>query len=103
MIIQSFNIVFSSYDETMTSFLSNIVTVSDTPITTGKIFFKINGKTLKDANGKVIYAKLDSNGEVSVDYNIGNLKVNTYTVKAVFNDPGYDKIESDTTMTVVKS
>lgn len=79
------------------------VTVSDTPITTGKIFFKINGKTLKDANGKVIYAKLDSNGEVSVDYNIGNLKVNTYTVKAVFNDPGYDKIESDTTMTVVKS
>ncbi|WP_257791420.1 Ig-like domain-containing protein [Methanosphaera sp. BMS] len=78
------------------------VTVSDTPITTGKIIFKINGKTLKDANGKVIYAKLDSNGEVSVNYNIGNLKVNTYTVKAVFTDSRYDKIESDTTMTVVK-
>ena len=79
------------------------VALGDTPITTGKIVFKINGKTVKDANGKVIYAKVDVNGEVSVDYNIGDLKANTYTVEAVFTASGYDKLTSNTTMTVVKA
>ena len=79
------------------------VALGDTPITPGKIVFKINGKTVKDANGKVIYAKVDANGEVSVDYNIGDLKANTYTVEAVFTASGYDKLTSNTTMTVVKA
>ena len=79
------------------------VALGDTPITTGKIVFKINGKTVKDANGKVIYAKVDVNGEVSVDYNLGDLKANTYTVEAVFTASGYDKLTSNTTMTVVKA
>jgi uncharacterized Zn-binding protein involved in type VI secretion len=79
------------------------VTLGDTPITTGKIVFKINGKTVKDANGKVIYAKVDANGEVSVDYNLGDLKANIYTVEAVFTATGYDKIQSNTTVTVVKA
>ena len=79
------------------------VQIGSQPITNGKIVFKINGKSVKDANGKVIYAKLDSNGEVSLDYNIGNLKAGSYTVEAVFISSDYDRISSNTTMTVVKS
>ena len=70
-------------------------------ITTGKVIFKINGKTVKDASGKVIYAKLDSNGEVSVDYNIGNLKAKTYNITAVLVSSDYDKLEDNTNLTVV--
>ena len=65
------------------------------------VIFKINGKTVKDSNGKVIYAYLDSNGEVNVDYNIGNLKSGTYTIEAIFTSVNYDKLTSNTTMTVV--
>ena len=79
------------------------VAAGDKAITNGKIVFKINGKTVKDANGKVIYAHVDSNGEVSVDYNLGNLKAGSYTIEATFMAPGYDKITSNTTMTVVKA
>ena len=79
------------------------VAAGDKAITTGKIVFKINGKTVKDANGKVIYAHVDANGEVSVDYNLGNLKAGTYTIEATFIAPNYDKITSNTTMTVVKA
>jgi len=83
--------------------LKTKIAAGDKAITTGKIVFKINGKTVKDANGKVIYAKVDANGEVSVDYNLGNLKAGTYTIEATFIAPSYDKITSNTTMTVVKA
>ena len=79
------------------------VTNGDTPITTGKIVFKLNGKTLKDENGKVIYAQVDENGTISFDYNIGNLKVNTYNLTATFISAGYDKLEANTTINGVKS
>ncbi len=79
------------------------ITNDNTPITTGKIIFKLNGKTLKDANGKVIYAQVDANGTVSFDYNIGNLKVNTYKLTATFIANGYDKLEANTTINVVKA
>lgn len=77
------------------------VTANDNPVTNGKIIFKINGKTIKDENGKVIYANLNSNGEVSVDYNIGNLKAKNYTITAIFTSKDYDKIEDNSTLTVV--
>ena len=80
------------------------VATGDKAITTGKIVFKINGKTVKDANGKVIYAKVDSNGEVSVDYTIPeSFKAGTYNIEAVFTASGYEKLTDNTTMTVVKS
>ncbi|AWX32685.1 Ig-like domain-containing protein [Methanosphaera sp. BMS] len=80
------------------------VAVGDKAITAGKIVFKINGKTVKDANGKVIYAKVDANGEVSVDYTIPeSFKAGTYNIEAVFTASGYEKLTDNTTMTVVKS
>ena len=80
------------------------VAAGDKAITTGKIVFKVNGKTVKDANGKVIYAKVDANGEVSVDYTIPeSFKAGTYNIEAVFTASGYEKLTDNTTMTVVKS
>ena len=75
-------------------------TLSDNTINTGKIVFKINGKTVKDANGKVIYAKV-VNGTVSVDYTLPeSYKAGNYTVTATFISSSYDRLEANTTMTV---
>jgi len=75
-------------------------TLSDNTINTGKIVFKINGKTVKDANGKVIYAKV-TNGTVSVDYTLPeSYNAGNYTVTATFIAPGYDRLEANTTMTI---
>lgn len=41
----------------------------DKQINTGKVLFKINGKTIKDANGKVLYVKV-VNGIASLNYTI---------------------------------
>ena len=69
-------------------------------VNTGKVVFKINGKTVKDADGKVIYAKVVDN-QVSVDYEIpSDMKVKDYTLTAVFVAPGYDKLEDTKTLTV---
>ena len=78
------------------------VQTGTTPITTGKVIFKINGKTLKDANGKVIYANVDANGEAILsNYNLGNLKVGAYTLKAVFTASGYDRLEATDTISII--
>jgi len=75
-------------------------TLSDNSINTGKIVFKINGKTVKDADGKVIYAKV-TNGTVSVDYTLPETyKAGNYTVTATFIASGYDRLVANTTMTV---
>jgi sulfur carrier protein ThiS len=76
-------------------------TLSDNTINTGKIVFKINGKTVKDANGKVIYAKI-TNGTVSVDYTLPETyKAGNYTVTATFIAPCYDRIEASETLTLI--
>jgi len=75
-------------------------TLSDNTINTGKIVFKINGKTVKDANGKVIYAKV-VNGTVSVDYTLPeSYKAGNYTVTATFIASGYARLEASETLTV---
>ncbi len=79
------------------------VKIGDNPITTGKVVFKLNGKVLKDANGKVIYAKVDENGQATIEsYNIGDLKVNEYTLKTVFISSVYDNVETNQTINIVK-
>ena len=63
---------------------------------------KVNGKSVSDANVKVIYANVDSNGMASIEnYNIGNLKADSYTLKAVFTATGYDKLEANETISIV--
>lgn len=78
------------------------VTVGTSPVTMGKVVLKINGKVLKDANGKIIYLTVDDNGEVSLDYDLTGLKANTYTISAVFSNSNYNKCTDTTEITIVK-
>ena len=69
-------------------------------INNGKIVFKINGKTIKNEEGKVIYAKV-TNNQVTVEYTLPDTyKAGTYNITAVFLSPDYERIEDTKTLTV---
>jgi len=81
--------------------LTATITDGDKVINTGKVVFKINGKTVKDANGKVIYAKVVDNN-VNVTYTLpSDMKVKEYnlTVTLISND--YDRLEDIKTLTII--
>jgi len=67
----------------------------------GKVVFKLNGKTLKDENGKIIYLTPDENSIATLYYNLGNLKSKDYTLTAVLITNN-KRIETNTTITVIQ-
>ena len=70
------------------------------PVNSGKVVFKINGKTVKDSNGKVIYVKVINN-QVSVEYTLpANMKAGTYNITAVLTSSEYGRLEDVKTLTV---
>jgi len=76
------------------------VTQAGNPINTGKIIIKINGKTLKDSTGKIIYAQI-INGTATLNYTVpSNMKAKDYTLNAVFISNEYDRVESNQTLTI---
>ena len=90
--------ITASKGETVT--LTATVTEGNAPVNVGKVVFKVNGKTVKDANGKVIYAKV-VNGCVSVEYILPeNIKAGNYNITVSFTAPGYDKLTDTKTLTV---
>ena len=75
-------------------------TLNDDTINTGKIVFKINGKTVKDENGKVIYTKV-VNGSVNVQYTLpADMKAKEYNLTAVFISSDYERLEDTKTLTI---
>ena len=81
---------------------SYIFTKENTPINTGKVIFKINGKTLKDEYGDIIYATIN-NGIASIDYELSSsIGAKNYTLTAVAMDKTYNRIETNTTLTLEK-
>ncbi|AWX32903.1 hypothetical protein [Methanosphaera sp. BMS] len=71
-----------------------------TPVNNGKVVFKINGKTVKDANGKVIYTKV-TDGTVNVEYTLpSDMKALEYTLTAVLISSDYGRLEDVKTLTV---
>ncbi|MBQ6443666.1 MAG: hypothetical protein IJJ11_03165 [Methanosphaera sp.] len=54
-------------------------------ISKGKVSFKVNGKTLKDANGKVIYAKVVDGTATIDDYQIPDNWNSQTTIQAVYS------------------
>ena len=95
------NDITAAAGETIT--LTATITDNNKVINNGKIVFKINGKTVKDANGKVIYAKVVNN-QVSVEYTLPtDMKAKDYNITATFIASDYDKLEASAVMTVVKS
>ncbi|AWX31601.1 DUF3344 domain-containing protein [Methanosphaera sp. BMS] len=92
--------VTASNNQTIT--LSANVTVNGQNVDTGKVIFKINGKTVKDENGKVIYAEV-VDGVANVNYTLSNLKANEYTITCVFTSTTYERAEQNAKLTVVKT
>ena len=75
---------------------------ADNNINTGKIVIKLNGKTLKSADGKVIYAQV-INGEAIINYTIpSNMKIKDYVLTATFISNDYERIESNQTLTIIE-
>ena len=65
--------------------LNATVKVGTEPVNIGKVVFKINGKTLKDENGKVIYAKVVDGIAVINNYTIpSSYKAKAYTLTATY-------------------
>lgn len=73
--------------------LSVSVTDKNANLNTGRVAFKLNGKTLKDADGKALYADV-VNGVASKVYTIpAKTKAKKYTLTAVFVDTNYERAE----------
>jgi cell division protein FtsI/penicillin-binding protein 2 len=80
--------------------LKATITDGNKLINTGKVVFKVNGKTVKDVNGKVIYAKVINN-TVSMEYALPeSYNVGSYNLTAVFIAGGYDKLVDTKTVIV---
>ena len=71
-------------------------------INNGQAIFKLNGRTLKDTNGNIIYAKI-VNGEAILDYTIPlTFKSGEYKLTCVFGHKIYERMDGNTTLTIVK-
>lgn len=87
-----------------TIFTANVTNEFGDKITGGKVTFKVNGKTLKDVNGKVIYAKV-IDGIATAESILPDLSnCEEITIKATYSGTG--KIKSavnNTTVTITKT
>ena len=80
--------------------LQATVTDDDKTINTGKVIFKINGKTLKDENGKVIYVQV-TNNIANMEYTLpSSFKANNYTLTAIFTSSEYERMEDSKTLII---
>jgi hypothetical protein len=78
------------------------VTGTQTPLNTGKVVFKLNGKTLKDESGKVIYAKVVNGVATIENYIFTDVKAKTYTLSAVLISSELERLEDSTEITFVQ-
>ncbi|AWX32644.1 hypothetical protein [Methanosphaera sp. BMS] len=87
---------------TQSSTITLTAALNDDSINSGKVIFKINGKTVKDANSKVIYAKI-VNGTANVEYALpASMKVSSYTITATYMPISGEKLTSEATLLVTK-
>lgn len=72
----------------------------DNEINEGKVILKINGKTVKDNAGKVVYAQV-INGIATINYTVPeNMKQKNYTMSAVFTSTNYPRANADAYLTI---
>jgi len=68
----------------------------------GFVIFKINGLTIKDANGKNVQGVLNQNGEATINYTLKGIAGRNHTITSVFGKEGYNRAEANTTLKVNK-
>lgn len=72
-------------------------------VNTGKVIFKLNGKTLKDDEGNTIISEV-KNGIATIEYMIpSNYSAKDYILTAVASDDKYNRMEANSTLTVTKN
>ena len=82
--------------------LSARITVGNEIITSGRVAFKMNGKTLKGEDGKALYVDV-VNGFANVEYTIpAKTKAADYKITAVFTDSSYERSEAEANITITK-
>ncbi|AWX32480.1 Ig-like domain repeat protein [Methanosphaera sp. BMS] len=80
--------------------LKATLTDNDKVVNEGKVVFKVNGKSLKDENGKVVYAKIVNN-EAVLEYTFPeSWKLKDYTITAVLLSTDYPRLEANSTLTL---
>ncbi len=85
---------------TLTAFIKD---QNGNAVNTGKLIFKLNGKTLKDANGNTLYATIN-NGVATLVYTIpDNYSAKDYILTAVYQGTGFERSEANSTLTLTKS
>ena len=83
-----------------TQFVVTVLDEKGNNIKDGQVLIKINGVTLKDANGKAIIAKV-TNGIAIVDYKVF-LSTKVHNITAVYTNKGYERTEVKTTLNITK-
>lgn len=82
--------------------LKATLTDNNKVINSGKVVFKINGKTLKDAKGRTIYAKITDN-IATAEYTLPDtFKANDYKITATLISSAYDRLEDNKTLSVTE-
>ncbi|MDO5822860.1 Ig-like domain repeat protein, partial [Methanosphaera sp.] len=75
----------------------------NTLVNEGKVIFKLNGKTLKDDDGNIIFVKVE-NGIAKLDYTITSIySAKEYTLTAVFSGKDYNRVATESHLTVLRT
>ena len=79
------------------------ITEKDTNVNEGRVLFKVNGKTMRDNEGYIIYHEV-KDGLVTIDYTIPeNARAQDYTFTCVYGHKLYNRNDVNSTVVVVKS
>ncbi|MEE0489120.1 right-handed parallel beta-helix repeat-containing protein, partial [Methanosphaera stadtmanae] len=79
------------------------ITEKDTNVNEGRVLFKVNGKTMRDNEGYIIYHEVKE-GLVTITYTIPeNARAQDYTFTCVYGNKLYNRNDVNSTITVVKN
>ena len=79
------------------------ITEKDNNVNEGRVLFKVNGKTMRDNEGYIIYHEV-KDGLVTIDYTIPeNARAQDYTFTCVYGHKLYNRTDVNSTITVVKN
>ena len=82
---------------------AKVTDINGKAVNTGRVIFKLNGCTLKDAKGNTLYANV-INGTATVEYLIPvDYTAKDYILTAVASSSSYNRTESNTTLTINKT
>ena len=90
---------YSSDNNTLITSDTNKETITK-PVNGGRVVFKINGRTLRDSNGNIIYGNV-VDGIASITYTVpDSFTPKNYNITCVYGNKLYERNEGNTILTV---